>query len=126
MSLYTEEILSIFAAIVNILRKQPGFNDEKFSEEIKTLLEDDKDMSKVQREVLFSLLNHSGGTECDATKENEPDEDDTKPDYDYSSDDVTDFYDQDYATSNDPLYGVDWGDPSTFTDAAWDQINDRD
>jgi hypothetical protein len=95
MSLHTEEILSIFAAIVNILRKQPGFNDEKFSEEIKTLLEDDKDMSKVQREVLFSLFNHSGGTECDATKENEPDEDDTKPDYDYSSDDVTDFYDQD-------------------------------
>jgi hypothetical protein len=35
-----------------------------------------------------------------------------------------DFYHASY--TNDPFNGVDWGDPSTFNEAAWDQINDRD
>lgn len=35
-----------------------------------------------------------------------------------------DFYHASY--TNDRFDGVDWGDPSTFNEAAWDQINDRD
>jgi hypothetical protein len=44
-------------------------------------------------------------------------------------DETEDTTDDDFYYSghtNDPFEDVDWGDPSTFNEAAWGQFNDRD
>jgi len=113
MNLHMEEIISIFVSVVNVLRKQTSFDDEKFCEDIKNLVEESKEISEIKLKILSSLLNHPIEKQCDPTEEEESD-DDIEPDYYYSN------------YTNDPFAGVDWGDPSTFNKAAWDQINDRD
>lgn len=49
------DIVVIFIAIVNALRKQPAFHDAKFRAEIQTLLER-HDLSDVQRQALLPFL----------------------------------------------------------------------
>lgn len=52
------EVLVIFLVVVNVLRKQPGFDDAKFCAEIQTSLLR-SDLSEVQREALSRLLGNS-------------------------------------------------------------------
>ncbi|NEO27154.1 MAG: hypothetical protein F6K03_09730 [Kamptonema sp. SIO4C4] len=46
--------------------------------------------------------------------DDDDDDNDIEPDFNYSS------------YEDDPYEGVDWGDPSTFNQAAWDNVPDRD
>jgi hypothetical protein len=52
-----EEVNVLFLAIVNALRKQPGFDDDSFCQEIQILLARD-DLSAMQRSALSVLLNN--------------------------------------------------------------------
>ena len=52
------EAIVIFIAVVNALRKQPGFDDYRFCQEIQVLLARE-DWSEMQREALSSLLDNS-------------------------------------------------------------------
>ncbi|MBL1210527.1 hypothetical protein [Geminocystis sp. GBBB08] len=44
-----------------------------------------------------------------------------KPDYYYKNDDYNDYG---YGSNSDPFDDVDWGDPDSFNDEAWDQFRD--
>lgn len=147
LSIYELESIfdSILVLVIDILRKQPSFNDQKFCEGItRTLLEvrNDKNLNTNQIIFLLSLLgvtykvnqrllinnhwllinNHLTKEKQDNTlKEgNEPNKYDIETDRDYSR------YESYFDGGNDAFAGVDWGDTSTFNQAAWDNITDRD
>jgi hypothetical protein len=50
------ETIVIFTVIVNALRKQPGFDEDRFCQEIQQAILSRDDWSGVQRDVLSSLL----------------------------------------------------------------------
>ncbi len=56
----------------------------------------------------------------DVEDEEDWDEEEPEPNYYQKHND----YDYDYYDRPDPFDGVDWGDPSTFNQAAWDQFRD--
>ena len=101
------------AFIVEILLESP---DMEIMSELRNAL---RARNPQHLEVLSSLPNNPEEKQCDANEqEDELDEDDIEPDYYYSSDTNDPFDDV------DSFDGVDWGDPSTFNQAAWDQIRD--
>ncbi|MBL1208879.1 hypothetical protein [Geminocystis sp. GBBB08] len=59
----------------------------------------------------------------DEIQENQVDWHEQESEPDYYQDDIDDD-DYDYYSNSDPYDGVDWGDPSTFNQAAWDQFRD--
>ena len=52
------EVLVVFLAVVNALREQPGFDDDRFVKSIQDLLSRNN-VSEMQRAALSSLLNNS-------------------------------------------------------------------
>lgn len=52
------EVLGIFITVVNALREQPGFDDDRFVKSIQSLLSRN-DLSEMQRAALSSLVNNS-------------------------------------------------------------------
>jgi hypothetical protein len=52
------EVVNVYAGVVNALRKQPGFDDENFTNEVQAMISTGE-FNDFQREILSSFLSES-------------------------------------------------------------------
>lgn len=107
MNLPIEEFSSTFALIMDVLRNQPNFDNKQFQVEIRELF--NYNLSKTQQEIFLLFFNYKDEKQYHGIED----------DIDLDENDI----EEDFPSKDpDPFENVDWGNPSTFNQAAWDQF----
>ncbi|BAQ66986.1 hypothetical protein [Geminocystis sp. NIES-3709] len=97
--------------------------EDPLHEIVKEFRDNGLEVSPIKSDQENTNLSDNDLWDKDEIEEDEEDWDEEESEANYYQD-HNDYDDDYYYSSPDPFDGVDWGDPSTFNQAAWDQFRD--